>query len=224
MMTHNLLDDESIEWIRKRDYHTNIWAGGETTQIAIYPRDSEYTSRSFIWRLSYATVTADQSTFTPLPGIRRKLLILEGAMSLTHEHHHHKHLTPFAQDEFDGSWTTHSKGQARDFNLMMSSNCFGRLAALDLQKNPQTVHLSDDQHRSYGIRTDAFFCVHDAASVSVSGISTPQLPIATQHFQLEKNDTLLITQNINRRSHVHTVRLHALEPSFSTIIHATMYY
>ena len=67
-----------IRLIRKEDQPTGTWAGGTTTQLAIGPEGADYASRRFEWRISSARVDLDASDFTPLPGFRRILMILEG--------------------------------------------------------------------------------------------------------------------------------------------------
>ena len=42
-------------------------SGGTTTQIAIFPSDTPYSTRDFLWRVSSAVVTDEKSIFTPLP-------------------------------------------------------------------------------------------------------------------------------------------------------------
>ena len=55
-------------------------------------------------------------------------MVLEGHMVLRHEGHHAASLGPYDQDRFDGGWTTHSRGRARDFNLMCADGVEGDLA------------------------------------------------------------------------------------------------
>src|SRR5579875_3661463 len=106
----------AIQLIRRGEQTTNTWSGGTTTEIAIYPNNSEYGKRNFLWRLSTATVDVEESLFTPLPGISRILMVTEGTMTLQHEGHHSVHLAPFEQDKFEGAWTTRCMGRGRDFN------------------------------------------------------------------------------------------------------------
>lgn len=59
-----------IKVITKEQQKTSTWSGGTTTQLAIYPEDADYGKRNFTWRLSSATVEAEESVFTSLPGIK----------------------------------------------------------------------------------------------------------------------------------------------------------
>lgn len=97
---------------------TNQWSGGSTTQLYIFPATATYAARNFELRLSTARVEAEESTFTPLPRIHRKLMILKGAISITHEGQYSKHLKPFEVDHFSGDWKTTAIGTCTDFNVM----------------------------------------------------------------------------------------------------------
>lgn len=107
--------------IPKVHHKTSRWSGGSTTELAIFPPGSEYASRDFRWRVSSATIEANTSTFTPLPGFRRLLMLTDGHLELAHEGHHTARLNPFDHDWFDGAWVTHCRGQGRDLNVMLSS-------------------------------------------------------------------------------------------------------
>lgn len=121
-------------WILRRAVQKTIaWSGGTTTEIAIYPADSAYSRRDFLWRASSATVEADESEFTSLPGFWRLIMVLEGELELEHVGHHHTWLLPFEQDAFDGAWITRSRGRARDFNLMLAEGCTGTLHAVGVE-------------------------------------------------------------------------------------------
>ena len=103
----------------KSDQHkTTTWAGGTTTELFIYPETSNYKSLDFNFRLSSATVELETSSFTPLPSVSRKLMILDGEIEITHEKQYSKKLKEFDTDEFEGNWKTSSVGKCVDFNLM----------------------------------------------------------------------------------------------------------
>lgn len=108
-----------LEIRTKEQYKTSNWSGGQTTELYLYPPDGDYASRRFAIRLSSATVEAEESTFTKLPGIERKLMILEGALSLEHIGIRKRQMKPFDVEAFSGDWDTLSRGKVRDFNLMV---------------------------------------------------------------------------------------------------------
>lgn len=116
-----------INKITKEQQQTSAWAGGTTTQFAIYPEDSNYANRDFVWRLSSAVVELEESKFTSLPGFDRYLMVLEGALKLVHSEHHSLILNQYEHDSFKGCWDTVSYGRATDFNLMVKEGAKGRL-------------------------------------------------------------------------------------------------
>jgi environmental stress-induced protein Ves len=109
------------------------WTGGTTTQLYISPPGSTYTERNFDFRISSAKVNVETSNFTSLPGIQRKLMVLEGEMTVFHKGQYQTHLRPFDQDEFPGDWETTSHGKCIDFNVMTTGNWKSELAALRLE-------------------------------------------------------------------------------------------
>lgn len=50
--------------VSKEDYPVSNWSGGKTTQLFIYPENSEYAKRNFLFRISSATVDCERSEFT----------------------------------------------------------------------------------------------------------------------------------------------------------------
>jgi len=115
--------NSSIRIIRKSEGKVSTWSGGTTTQLYIYPGNAVYADRNFRWRLSSAKVAADESTFTPLPGISRILMIIEGEVEIEHQGHHRTVLKAFEKDSFSGDWTTICKGKAADYNLETDKSC-----------------------------------------------------------------------------------------------------
>lgn len=125
--------------IKKENYQTNEWAGGKTTQFSIYPEDSKYQDRNFIWRLSSATVETESSEFTSLPDYNRILMVLEGKLELNHNDIEIINLNPFDQNLFDGSANTKCLGKAIDFNLMMRKDkCTGKIKAISINKRDKS--------------------------------------------------------------------------------------
>ncbi len=137
------------------NFITSNWAGGTTTELMIYPEGAVYKKLDFLFRLSTATVTDPKGTFTLLPGIKRKLLLLDGTIRLTHEYQKagevkEKQDEDFFSDDsakkasgfqwmkpgdvacFPGWIPTESEGTGVDFNLMMSSCADGEIALITL--------------------------------------------------------------------------------------------
>lgn len=117
------------------------WTGGTTTQLAIYPEKSEFKKYNFLFRISTATVEVPESTFTFMPGVKRHLMILDGAVDLDHKGRYKKHLDKFGYDVFDGEWPTTSKGMVTDFNLLLREKAEGKLQAIGLRERAEeTIH------------------------------------------------------------------------------------
>ncbi len=120
--------------IKPENFTTTHWGGGSTTEFYIFPEEANYANRDFLFRLSMATVEVESSTFTPLPGVSRTLMVLNGTMTLTHKGHHVKTLNKFDVDHFKGDWSTQSEGKCSDFNLMTQRDCEGDLEGLSLKE------------------------------------------------------------------------------------------
>jgi uncharacterized protein len=117
----------SIQKFTAAERTTINWASGTSTQIFVHPHDGSFAERRFLFRISTATVEAEESTFTFFEGITRHLMILKGELELVHEDRYTKHLKPYDQDTFSGEWSTRSKGKVTDFNLMLKDGATGSL-------------------------------------------------------------------------------------------------
>jgi len=121
-----------IEHIKASELITNKWSGGTTTQLAIYPKNSEYKKNNFLFRLSTATVESEESEFTKLPEVSRQIMILDGKIKIEHQNQYTKIINKFEQDQFSGNWNTKSYGQATDFNLMTTKKVTGEIRTITL--------------------------------------------------------------------------------------------
>lgn len=120
--------------IKEDDYITTEWSGGKTTQLFIYPEDSNYKELNFKFRLSSATVELEKSEFTKLEGVDRFITPLDNELKLTHNHKDYISLKPFEVYKFDGGINTTSYGKVRDFNLMLMNGVKGRLESVYIDK------------------------------------------------------------------------------------------
>ncbi|WP_280670304.1 HutD family protein [Dysgonomonas sp. PH5-37] len=172
--------------IRREELTTSVWSGGTTTQLAIYPPDAVYGERNFVWRVSSAKVAIEESTFTPLPGIARIIMPIEGEMDLIHEGHHRASLKPFEQDSFMGDWQTRCYGKVTDFNLMTTQ---GRatLNAMELhpfsEKEIPVFSIGNNE----GIDGECFSEVFYFLSPT-----KVKLPNVNEEFSVERGDVLLL--------------------------------
>lgn len=173
-----------IEVIKNDKFIKSNWSGGTTTELMIYPKDSKYSMRNFLFRLSSAKVSLEESTFTNLPGIDRIIMIIDGEMTLFHEGHHSIKLKPFEQDSFKGEWTTKSKGRVTDFNLMMAKGCSGKLEVLSLEKSESKNFAFENIHENHNKITHAFYIIDGNIEVNTK---------SNEKLVLEKNDLLTVT-------------------------------
>lgn len=100
-------------------YKTTRWSAGTTTELYILPEGADYASRQFDLRISSATVEAEESTFTSLPGFQRILTPLEEPLEILHPDRQTQVLVqPYDLHAFSGGERTRSQGQGRDFNVI----------------------------------------------------------------------------------------------------------
>lgn len=121
-----------LSYFSRNDFITSQWSGGSTTEMYISPEDASLSKRNFDLRISTAKVDVKESIFTPLPGVNRTLMVLEGETILDHLGHHNIHLTPFKSDTFSGDWTTSAKGIVTNFNVMTTGDTQSELSGLTL--------------------------------------------------------------------------------------------
>lgn len=114
-----------VKVVRRSEHRTSSWSGGETTELAIFPPQSQYQARNFAWRISSATVTVANSEFTRLPGYERHLLLLDGKLRLKPADDPETKLKPGQQYSFHGETPITSFGLATDFNLMLAAGWAG---------------------------------------------------------------------------------------------------
>lgn len=131
------LKELNVNYRIKKEHLASKWAGGTTTELYIFPEGSQYKKGDFLFRISSATVEIEESTFTPLPGVERILMVLDGQIQLEHEHHHSKLLAPLDTDHFQGEWTSLSKGKCTDFNLMCKSDTKGQVKGFNVLENTE---------------------------------------------------------------------------------------
>lgn len=136
----------SFSIIPAKDFKTINWSGGTSTQLFIYPETAKYELRDFDFRLSTAKVEVEQSDFTSLPGISRKIMILDGQIEISHKNHYNKKLNKFDIDAFEGDWQTSSIGLCTDFNLMTKGKTKGELSSLSILQGQTTDYPIPPMH------------------------------------------------------------------------------
>jgi uncharacterized protein len=144
---------------------TIAWASGTSTELFIHPADGNFQKREFIFRISTATVEAEETNFSDFTGLTRILMILRGKLTLIHEGRYTKELEQFHQDTFDGSWKTRSKGKVQDFNLMFNDTCKGEV---------QHYKFVFDEQKEFIKTTERlFFFVYDGVFQFEDSIAKP---------------------------------------------------
>ncbi|UKN01180.1 HutD family protein [Paracrocinitomix mangrovi] len=133
-----------------RSNKTTNWGGGTTTELYIWPENATYKNRDFDFRLSTATVEVENAEFTPLPRVKRTLMVLDGQLGLQHEGQHSKFLNAFDQEQFDGGWKTNSIGTCIDFNLMCIGDVRGTLTHFHLKEGEKRIiEFNETRHLIY---------------------------------------------------------------------------
>ena len=147
-----------INYQPAHQFSAKTWANGTTTELVKFPPESDFLKRDFIFRISTATVEAEQSTFSDFSGLTRILMVLDGSMTLVHEGRYQKHLNPYDQDTFDGSWATKSIGKVRDFNLMCNAQAVGSIRAFTLEESQKESVSVANKRIILFIHTGRFRC------------------------------------------------------------------
>ncbi|TCS79316.1 HutD/Ves family protein [Pectinatus cerevisiiphilus] len=127
------------------------WGGGTTTQLYIWPHNSQYKDRSFKLRLSSATVTTNVSQFTELTGIDRILMSLDNVITLIHNGQETIKLMPFTAHFFDGADKTISYGCCTDFNVMLKHGAY------------KNAELFTDDSKNFVLETDCDYFIYVVA-------------------------------------------------------------
>ena len=165
------------------DYRVSAWSGGTTTQLLIAPEEAVYGDRTFLWRVSSATVELDESEFTPLPDYDRIIATLSGEIRLRHNGEEPILLQPYQIHSFSGGDRTVSRGRCIDFNLMLRrGKAVGTMEALLLPEAGCSIGLERPGQM-------LIYCAQGAcaASVSASSVSEASQPV----LRLEPGETLL---------------------------------
>lgn len=148
--------------LNKRSADTTVWQGGRTKEIFIYPENSRYEDRNFLFRMSTSTVELPESDFTVLPNYIRKIAVIEGEMYLTHDDGTAPcQLTPMETVHiFDGGANTHCVGKCTDVNLMTArGKAEGDLRFADVNETLKMKLSADEFGVIYGLTSGKTACV-----------------------------------------------------------------
>lgn len=162
---------------KEEDFRVSNWTGGKTKQLAIFPADSSYLDRNFLWRLSSATCEKEESDFSKLPDYDRVLMVLEGNVVLAHQDVRAARLGELEQDRFDGAYRTKSFGRITDYNLMVAKGNQGFLDVINAEEENRPLTAEHGEFASgYGNWTIGLFCKEGYAAVNLCGETLMMMP------------------------------------------------
>ncbi len=200
----------NVELLRQENYKPTFWSGGMATELTTYPLNSDYASKNFLWRLGIAKIDIPESTFSSLPKVSRKFMVIEGKITLDHENKYKKLLNPFEQDDFMGDWKTKTYGKASVFNLMTRENYNGELHHLNISPCKQLKF----EYKTPSNKNLAAICFY---TVNGGFNST----INDKGFETVKNDLILI--NCVTSSYTHEFMLSNNTSEITNIIVSIIY-
>lgn len=202
----------SVKIIKKQGQKTSKWSGGETTQLYIYPENSSYENKNFKWRISSAKVEIQASTFTKLPNIQRKLMVIDGELILKHKNNSEVKLNKFEVDNFSGDWDTISYGKAIDFNLMTNQDCTGELEYIKIKSYIDIKAKEMLNENNYRYEAQSFYSLNEEFDMILE---------SGKSLTVEKGDLAIIKFRKNSKEKVKLIN--KLEKDLE-IIKSTVYY
>ncbi len=148
----------NCEIIRNPNFKQAAWSGGITTELYIFPEYADYGDRDFLWRLSTAEVSEENTTFTLLNGYDRWIMTLKGGIRLEHNGKPASELNPLEAYFFDGGASTGCTGKCSDFNLMLKKGQKGRISATTSKK---TTTITAEYSLYYTVSGDTTVYVYE---------------------------------------------------------------
>lgn len=201
----------NIKLLKEENYKPTFWSGGMATELITYPSSSDFASKNFLWRLGFAKIDIPESTFSELPKVSRKFMVIEGAITLQHENRYEKHLASFEQDHFMGDWKTKTSGKASVFNLMTRENYSGELLHINIGPgNKFLFNYNPEADKSL-----VAFCFYTVRGGFNSTIDD-------KVYETVKNDLLVI--NPTNSEHIHEFLIFNATSEITDIIVSIIYH
>lgn len=123
--------------LEPKSFVMSDWSGGKTKELYLFPPTSRYLNRDFEFRLSTASVSLEETTFSDLSGYHRIIMTLDHPMTLiNHTSHKTVDLHPFQAYYFEGSDRIRSIGKCTDFNFIFNDDYCGKLMAITSNNDP----------------------------------------------------------------------------------------
>jgi environmental stress-induced protein Ves len=183
----------NVELIQEENFKPTFWSGGMATELITYPQNSDYASRNFLWRLGVAKIDILESTFSNLPKVSRKFMVIEGKITLDHENKYRKLLNSFEQDDFMGDWNTKTYGKASVFNLMTRENFQGELIHLTIPPKKH-VNFEYDAQINKDLIAICFYVINGTFKTTLNNTE----------FKVKPNDLLKVDYISSSFSHEFT--------------------
>lgn len=178
-----------ITVIKENEIIASKWAGGESRQYFIYPPDSNYAKRNFLFRVSLAVSNSDEEAeYSDLENYNRHLIMLEGKANVYHKEHYDIVMNPYEEiDVFDGGWKSSATGKVTDFNLIISNSCKGSMSVISKSCDIEINSSSIKNKKSWLM----FFCGIGSALIKLSG---------TERIEISIGDLLIIedVEHVNK--------------------------
>jgi len=130
--------NEKYKIIKKEELVPVKWAGGDISNLFIYPADSIYEKKDFLFTLSTANVEQDVSDFTGFVNYNRIIMTLDNELKLVDNNDKSIVLTKNIPYLFDGADDTvsYANGKLTDFNIIFrKDHCFVDTNSLSIQKD-----------------------------------------------------------------------------------------
>lgn len=195
----------NVELLKQENYKPTFWSGGMATELTTYPLNSDYASKNFLWRLGVAKIDIPESTFSSLPSVSRKFMVIEGTITLDHEDKYKKLLNSFEQEHFMGDWITKTYGRASVFNLMTRENYNGELLHLSISPGDQ-IKFDYKTPLNKVVAAICFYTVDGGFNSTIND----------KVFETSKNDLLLI--NCVHSSYTHEFMLSSNTSEVTNVI------
>lgn len=167
------------------------WSGGETTELALFPPGASFNDRTFLARISTASVRSD-GPFSDFTGYQRILMLLSGeGMDLEIGGVPYALARPFDTCSFDGAAKVSAKlrqGEVRDFNVIHRPEVQAHVDVLGV--GPTQTSFSDAH-----LILDASLSVSKIITVMFAWNSPVSISIAGQKLSLNPGDVAELTRD-----------------------------
>ncbi|TNE72248.1 MAG: hypothetical protein EP333_07965 [Bacteroidetes bacterium] len=189
-----------MEMIDTANCTVTPWSGGKTTELFIFPKNAEFQSGNFDFRISTATVEIEQSSYTPFPGFIRDLLVIEGEITLQHDSPEKHSIRRGESYQFTGDRHTYCVGLATNFNIIHKPQIKCRELKLH--------EYSDEKIISHQLQKDQIFFLF---------VQRGMVLVLDQEQELKVNEKMLIFISTEKNIKI-------ILPSETSVITAIMEY